>query len=131
MTSPVLTDELRRFIHSIRSIPHLEAILLLRENPSQSWQADTLANRLYITVEIVENVLVELAALGIVTLSEKKISEYRYNPSTPLLAELIDMLAHYYAHHLIEVTNMIHTRHNQNNRLLQFADAFRFQKKDE
>jgi len=42
-------EELRRFVlTSIPSVPFLEALLLLRANPTQQWHADTLAQRLYV-----------------------------------------------------------------------------------
>lgn len=54
-----------------------------------------------------------------------------FGPTNPDLHTQVSQLAHYYSHHLIEVTNMIHSRTNQASRVQQFADAFKFHKKDE
>ena len=131
MNSPKLSDDLRRFIQSIQSIPHLEAILLLRQYSSQPWKPATLAQRLYINPEAAANMLNDLQLAGIFELSTGEAQEYRFKPTSAELSALIDQVADYYAHNLIEVTNMIHSKATQSSRVRQFADAFKFQNKDE
>ena len=49
MTSVAIPDDLRRFILiSIVSVPHLEALLLLRATPHQEWDGQAVSRRLYI-----------------------------------------------------------------------------------
>ena len=44
-----IPEDLRRFIlNSIPSVPHLEALLLLRHDPQNTWNAPVIAQRLYI-----------------------------------------------------------------------------------
>lgn len=123
-----LSDELRRFIHSIESVPHLEAMLLLRQGPTQVWDEDALAKRLYLSPQNAAKMLLDLCAYGICVLGSAG-SGFRYAPSNDLGA-LIDQLAIYYASHLIEVTNVIHARNGTGRRTHLFADAFKFKKED-
>jgi hypothetical protein len=127
MTSP-LSNELRRFIHSIASIPHLEAMLLLHHSPGQEWDEAALARRLYLSHEQATNVLADLSASGICAPIPNQPGRFMYAPSFSELGELIDQLANYYALNLIEVTNMIHSKANAGRLVHLFADAFKFNK---
>lgn len=50
MAREELPDEVRRFIlKSVVSVPYLEALLLMRDNPNVVWDVDEVARRLYIT----------------------------------------------------------------------------------
>lgn len=128
MTTSDITDELRRFIHSISSIPHLEAMLLLRETPSQVWNADLLARRLYMGREQADAMLKELVTNGICKKVADDEQQVIYSPAFPELAALLDELAHYYPRNLIQVTNMIHSKSGADRRAQMFADAFKIKK---
>lgn len=125
MKSSKLSDELRRFIHSIDSIPHLEAMLLLRSAPTQVWEKDILAQHLYLNVELANTVLNDLCAAGIFESIANSQDKFTYAPAREINA-LITQLADYYSHNLIEVTHMIHAKTNTGQRVQQFADAFKF-----
>lgn len=127
MTNTNLSDELRRFIQSIESVPHLEAMLLLRQGSALVWDENTLANRLYLSPQRAAKMLMDLCARGICVLGSAG-GGFKYSPSRDL-GELIDQLAIYYASHLIEVTNVIHAG-NAGRRTHLFADAFKFKKED-
>lgn len=125
MSSPKLSNELRRFIHSIASIPHLEAMLLLHQSPLQEWDAHTIAQRLYLSDEQAADMLRELSISGICAPLPKNSEQFIYAPAAKELDKLIDQLASLYSSNLIEVTNMIHSR--ASGRLVHlFADAFKF-----
>jgi len=128
MTDITLSDELRRFIQSIESIPHLEAMLLLRQGSIQVWDEDMISQRLYLNAENARVMLADLCASGICAPTSAGDS-FIYAPAGKL-GELIDQLAIYYSHHLIEVTNMVHTRNDAGRRARLFANAFRFKKED-
>ncbi len=128
MNSLKLSNELRRFIHSIASIPHLEAMLLLRQSAGQEWNLDSLAQRLYLNNEKAAHMLHELIASGICAPVPEHPGQFIYAPAQPELEELIDQLALFYANNLIEVTNMIHSRSQAGRMVHLFADAFKFQK---
>ena len=128
MTSRQLSNELRRFIHSIASIPHLEAMLLLHQSPDQEWDEDAIARRLYLSHEQAVSMLKDLNASGICAPIPNKPGRFIYAPSFSELGELVDQLAHYYSLNLIEVTNMIHSKANAGRLVHLFADAFKFNK---
>jgi hypothetical protein len=128
MTDITLSDELRRFIQTIESIPHLEAMLLLHKEPSQVWNEFEIAKRLYINTDIANSMLADLCAMKI-CITNSAGAGFIYSPSQHL-SELIDQLALYYSCHLIQVTNMIHAKANNGRSARLFADAFKFKKED-
>lgn len=125
MNSPVLSDELRRFIHTIASVPHLEAMLLLQQTPGQDWHANAVARRLYLSDGQAAEVLRDLGAAGICEAVAAGSAQYIYAPAFPELDALIAQLGLYYSRNLIEVTNLIHAKVNSGPRVQQFADAFK------
>ena len=123
---PQIPDDVRRFIlTSVPSVPFLEAMLLLRGEPSAAWDTAALARRLYIPPQTAEDLLRQLAEAGIVATAAEGV---RYRPPQEL-GGLVDELARLYAEELVEVTALIHTR--QERRARQFADAFRLRKKED
>lgn len=125
MTFSELPADLRRFIlTSIPSVPYLEAVLLLRADPAQEWGAAQLARRLYVPEPTGAELLQLLRDSGIAS-QEGAAGTIRYAPGTEL-RELVDRLAEAYAHDLVAVTRLIHSRIDR--RAQQFADAFRFRK---
>lgn len=120
----MFSDELRRFILRIPSIPFLEALLLLRSAPSQTWDADTVARRLYINSQQAIELLKGLAAARVCMEVKHNPECFIYKPESDELCKLIDDLASEYAHNLIEVTNLIHANSNQDRKIHLLADAF-------
>jgi hypothetical protein len=119
-----LADDVRRFIlSSVPSIPYLEAILLLRAEPSVGWDVAGLSRRLYVPERTANELMVQLLASGITEPAGQ--GSVRYAPA-PGLAQVIDSTAAAYASHLVTVTDLIHSRIDR--RAQQFADAFRFRK---
>lgn len=128
MNSPTLSNELRRFIHTIASIPHLEAMLLLHQSPQQEWDANAIAERLYLKPAEATAMLSDLHVSGICVPIPEKFGYFVYAPTVNELGNLIDQLAIFYASNLIEVTNIIHSKANAGRMVHLFADAFKFQK---
>lgn len=128
MSNTNLSDELRRFIYSIESVPYLEAMLLLRQEPAQVWDEYALAKRLYLSPQKAAKMLLELCASGICVPGSAG-NGYNYAPPSDL-SMLVDQLAIYYSSHLIEVTNTIHSKSSAGRRTHLFADAFKFKKED-
>jgi hypothetical protein len=125
MTSPELPEDVRRFIlTSIPSVPYLEALLLLRAQPAQSWDAGQLARRLYVPDRTGAELLQLLRDSGIAQPASGD-DALRYAPSAELAA-LLDRVAQAYATELVAVTGLIHSRIDR--RAQRFADAFRFRK---
>ncbi len=124
--SEELSDELRRFLLTIPSIPYLEAMLLLRGGAGP-WSGEMVAKRLYLPVEQVLPLLQELRASGICRSAADVPEHYVYAPPQGLAA-LIDRLAGVYARDLIGITNLIHAQSHSHQRIQQFADAFKLRK---
>ena len=124
MSTPPLPAEVHRFVlTSIPSVPYLEAVLLLRAEPSAPWDAARLARRLYVPEASAAELLAQLTAAGIAT---REGAAARYAPATAELRDLLDALAHEYTVNLVTVTDLIHSRTGK--RAQQFADAFRWRK---
>ena len=128
MTQEVLSEDLRRLIFSIPSIPHLEALLLMRRS-AESWQPARLAERLYLSVDRTTGILSDLVEVRICSVDGDADRIYRYAPFTAELDLLVGSLERYYSQNLIEVTNMIHASLRRHFRIREFADAFKWDKK--
>lgn len=131
-----LSDDVRRFLlASVSSIPYLEALLLLRSQPEARWSVRQVAQRLYVSEKRAQELLAELEAAGVVERSLPDAPQFRYQPATQELRQMLDGLAEVYAHHLVEVTHLIHSKADKRDRRDQwdkrarnFADAFRWRK---
>lgn len=117
--------DIRRYVlTSVPSVPFLEAVLLLRAEPGQDWEAPLLARRLYVGDRTATDLLAQLEAGGIAARIGGG-AAVRYAPSGEL-SELLDRVAHAYTADLVAITDLIHSRIDK--RAQQFADAFRFRK---
>lgn len=128
LNRPELAPDLRRFIlTSVPSVPYLEAVLLLRAQPTTSWTPGSMARRLYLPEAEVAGLL-EAAASA--ELAERRDAtegpQYMFKPASPELAQVIDQLATHYAVDIVTVTDLIHSRVDK--RAQQFASAFRWRK---
>lgn len=127
MTKIPVPDEVRRFIlTSVPSVPYLEALLLLRSQPHVLWDAQALARRLYVPEIQGLELLQALAASGIAERDEQ--GRFFFSPTSDDMRVLLDRLADTYTSDLVGVTDLIHSRLDK--RAMQFADAFRFKKKE-
>lgn len=126
MSLPLLPSDVTRFVlTSIPSVPHLEAMLLLRQDSGIAWDAKEVGRRLYIAEKKAASLLHDLTEAGILT-CDGNTSAYRYSPASAELYELIGKLADVYAKNLVEVSNLIHSK--SDNHVQQFADAFKLRK---
>ncbi len=129
MAPPPIPEDIRRFVlTSIASVPHLEALLLLRASEHEYWSGTMLADRLYIGVKLAQSLMAELCRAAMVeprSEADGSIS-YRYQPASPALRATIDELAVLYARQLVDITNLIHSRLDR--KAQQFADAFKWRK---
>lgn len=128
MTAVPVPDDLRRFIlTSIASVPHLEALLLLRAQPEHDWDSETVARRLYITGRAADKLLDELCQTGALAATVVGTSRtYRYHPQHAELADMIARLAAAYVANLVGVSGLIHSKLDR--QAQQFADAFTWRK---
>lgn len=128
MNAAPIPDDLKRFILlGIPSIPYLEAMLLLRSETVQPWEARQVAQRLYQNEKVAQALLVELHAGGVIELVDEQARQYRYSPHSDDLRQMIDRLAEVYAKNLIDVTNLVHSSNNKK-KAQTFANAFIWRK---
>ena len=127
MAQQAIPEDIRRFVlTSIPSVPHLEALLLLRGTPAP-WSSAAVAERLYLGEKLATGLLDDLCSSGMARCEGADASgSYWYQPASDLLAGTIDSLADFYARHLVEITHLIHSKHDR--KAQQFADAFKWRK---
>jgi len=129
MGEALIPDDVRAFLlQYIDSITQLEALLLLRADPTCAWDVEATAKRLYITIQEAAAVLERLAADGFLTTPEDLPGSYRYRPASDELADMVNQVTELYAKYLIPVTNLIHSK--PRTRVQEFANAFKLRKGD-
>lgn len=112
----------------IDSVAHLEGLLLIRREPTHSWTDEALAKRLYINSNQAAAILSRLWTDGFVISRSTKPLTYTYQPRTPELEQMVDLVADVYARYLVPVTNLIHAK--PKSRVQEFADAFKLKKEE-
>ncbi|NUS38452.1 MAG: hypothetical protein HOQ02_05455 [Lysobacter sp.] len=123
MTAAAITGEVRRFLLAvIPSVPHLEALLLLRGQP-EPWNAPDLARRLYLDEASVQALLEDLVQADLAAAADDGV---RYAPSDAIVAATVDAVALAYGRHVVAVTELIHSTSDR--KAQRFADAFRLRK---
>jgi Mn-dependent DtxR family transcriptional regulator len=128
MAPSPIPEDIRRFVlTSIPSVPHLEALLLLRSTEGEFWNDARLAARLYISEKTAHQLMAELCRSGMVEAREQDGAfSYRYQPSFDSLRTTIDTLAELYGRQLVDITHLIHSKLDR--KAQQFADAFKWRK---
>ena len=120
-------EEVYRFIlNQIDSVPQMEALLLLWESRPKQWSENEIASRLYVSVDVVRNivqVLVRRRMIAAVTNSEK---HYWYESRGADGDLLVEAVAATYRRELVRVSTLIHTK--ASSAVRDFADAFKFKK---
>lgn len=124
MAAPPIPEDIRRFVlTSIPTVPHLEALLLLRAAAPGCCSVGDLAGRLYISDKLSHSLLTDLCGSQMVVANG---NDYCYQPASDALGQTIDNLAELYARRLVDVTHLIHSRLDR--KAQQFADAFKWRK---
>ena len=129
MADDLIPEDVRQFIvDKIDSVAELEGLLLLRGNPETEWDNEALARRLYTNPQQTEAVLERLDRLGFLAVKPGERAAYRYQPTSPALAQTADRVAEIYSKYLVPVTNLIHSK--PQSKVQQFADAFKLRKEN-
>lgn len=120
-----IPEDLRRFVlTSVPSVPFVEALLIFRDARGSPISIDQLAQRLYMGEKAAAEIVGQLREARIIESAEGA-AGHRFAPA-PELAATVELLGAFYRSHLVEVTDMIHSR---TGRLAQqFADAFKLRK---
>jgi hypothetical protein len=129
MADDLIPSDVKQFIvDKIDSVAELEGLLLLRRDPKTEWGVEQLAQRLYINRQQTEIILSRLLWQGFLAVKETTPIKYHYQPKSPKLAEMVDVVADIYSKYLVPVTNMIHSKPEI--KVQQFADAFKIRKQE-
>jgi len=105
------------------SVPHLEALLLLWNNPSRAWTVPEMGQALYVNDGFARDILNNLARRHLATRKDPEL--FGYNGS-PELDPIVASLDTEYRRNLIRISRFIHSKASPGVR--EFADAFRFKK---
>jgi hypothetical protein len=120
-----IPEDLRRFIlTSVPSVPFVEALLIFREARGAPVTVDLLARRLYLAERGAAEVVEQLRAARFIEPVDGA-GGHRFAPA-PELGAMVEMLVIYYRSHLVDVTDLIHSKLGR--MAQQFADAFKLRK---
>lgn len=123
MTPPQIPGDVRRFILAMfPTVPHLEALLLVRAGPAD-WTSTQLAERLYTDANAAAAIMVDLATARLVVCADGRC---RYAPLDTATAGIVDSVADLYARQMVAVAELIHS--SSDRKAQRFADAFRLRK---
>jgi len=123
MTAAMIPGDVRRFLlATIPTVPHLEALLLLRGR-QEPWPLALLASRLYVDAPNAKALLDDLVDAVLISADE---AGYRYAPADTDVAATVDTLAALYARQTVAVAELIHS--SSDRKAQRFADAFRLRK---
>jgi hypothetical protein len=123
VTGEQLPDDVRRLLlGAIPSVPHLEALMLLRDE-SGAWAASAVAKRIYVNAERATALLRDLVAQGLLIASN---DAFTFAPLDPAARETVDRLAALYSRHVVEIARLLHAKRDA--AAHEFADAFRLRK---
>jgi hypothetical protein len=120
-------EEVYRFIlNQIDSVPQMEALLLVWESRPKKWIESELAERLYISADVVRNIMQELVRRRLLAGDTQAARQYFYESKSEELDGLIEAVAATYRRDLVRVSTFIHTK--TSSAVRDFAKAFKFTK---
>jgi hypothetical protein len=127
MTSPEIPARVLQFLaERIDTVPQLEALLLLWEDPQRLWSEEELAGRIYVTRPVAATILQALQRQQLVTAESAAAVRYRYNPQWDPSGEVMPEVAASYRRHLVPLATLIHSR--ASTAVREFARAFDLKK---
>ena len=110
----------------LHTVPHLEAVLLIWQNPLNRWTSEVLASRIYVSSAMARSILDDLSRDGLLRSAPADAGEYVYNPGWDAERQLLPRLADLYRRQLVQVTKLIHSKGSSSVR--EFARAFQIKK---
>ncbi|MDP2310614.1 MAG: hypothetical protein Q8P18_31635 [Pseudomonadota bacterium] len=117
--------DVRGFLRAcIRSVGHMEALVLLMEGPNQVWTESSVAGRLYVPEASARSFLRDLAAAGLLDGSGAP-ERWLFAPSDAALVDQASRAVLLYRQRLLPMTRLIRARDDA---AAQLADAFRIRK---
>lgn len=125
MESGDLAEDLLRFIDQyIDTVPHLEALLLMRQSAPTAWNVDALAARIYVKPAVAKSILDDFVRHGLVRATA---AGHAFNEEWDAQQQILPRLAEAYSKRLARVATLIHSRGSRPVRA--FARAFQLKDK--
>lgn len=121
-------DVLDFIVRRIDSVPHLEALLLLWENPASAWSEDEVAARVYVGRDRARIILADLARNGLIQARPGHPVLHSYNPAWDE-RQFMQKVALTYRRHLVHIASFIHAKASSD-AVREFARAFELKKQD-
>lgn len=129
MASGAIPNEVEQFLlAAIDTVPHLEALLLLFQNPATVWSVEDLAARIYVDGQQAFAVLEDLTRRKLLTRIEPSPPKYQFVAQSTAQTELLHKVAQAYRTQLVQVARFIHSKPSASVR--DFARAFRLKDRD-
>ena len=130
MASRAIPNEVEQFLlATIDTVPHLEALLLIFQNPQTVWSVEDLAARIYVDSPQAAAVLDDLTRRRLIARVEQSSpATYQFIAGSPAETELLDKVAQAYRTQLVQVARFIHSKPSASVR--DFARAFRLKDRD-
>jgi predicted ArsR family transcriptional regulator len=110
----------------IESVPHLEALLLIWGSRPQPWTIENLAQRLYVSSDVVLTLLQDLIRRGFIALVHGPPEGYRYESASSGQDQLMAAVDETYRREVVRISTLIHSKPSASVR--EFARAFRLTK---
>ncbi|MET0536235.1 MAG: hypothetical protein ABW171_18615 [Steroidobacter sp.] len=129
MAAGAIPNEVEQFLlAAIDTVPHLEALLLIFQNPATPWSVHDLAARIYVSDLHAGAVLDELARRQLIVTTQSNPPLYQFIARSHAETELLNKVAHAYRTQLVQVARLIHSKPSASVR--DFARAFRLKDRD-
>lgn len=124
MISGAIPNEVEQFLlAAIDTVPHLEALLLIFQNPATVWSVEALAARIYVSDNQATAVLDDLTRRQLITRVQEAPPKYQFIARSQAQTELLHKVAQAYRTQLVQVARFIHSKPSASVR--DFARAFR------
>jgi DNA-binding MarR family transcriptional regulator len=129
MASGAIPNEVEQFLLSaVDTVPHLEALLLIFQNPTAVWSVNDLAARIYVDATQAAAVLEDLTRRQLITRLDESPARYQFFARSAEQTELLNKVAQAYRTQLVQVARFIHSKPSASVR--DFARAFRLKDRD-
>jgi hypothetical protein len=109
----------------IDSIPELETLLIMSDDPQRHWTAAMVAQRIYVSPGVAHSILESLLRRRFISAGEEGC---RFAPPDEAHRALVARVATTYRSNLVSVANFIHKKAPVS--VMEFARAFDLKKKD-
>jgi len=122
--APGISERVLRFIADrIDTVPELEALLLLWQDPDKRWRVEEIAQRLYVTPDAAASILRALHMRQLAA-AEGQSPVYRYSSAWDESGRLMAEVDETYRHNVVRIATFIHS--GGSSAVREFARAFDF-----